>query len=161
MLELDFLIRQRAFSVKAFGVAPNLKRHIKHLESELVEVTAAPKDILEYADLYIISLDITMRAGYTPEEVYAQYYHVLPSEVSTTNLHRLISALNDNSQLIDYLEIARTVERLAESNRVTTPILRKAIELKLEVNQQRTWPDPSKLKDTEFFHHIDPDSPHL
>lgn len=44
-------------------------RPLNHMAKEVQEALAAPDDIKEYADLLILWMDATRRAGYTPLDV--------------------------------------------------------------------------------------------
>jgi hypothetical protein len=70
--KLDDLARDQAdWSERTFG--PDTLRGpiggLKHLEKEAREAQACPKDIKEYADILILWLDASRRAGFTPLDV--------------------------------------------------------------------------------------------
>jgi hypothetical protein len=70
--KLDDLARDQAdWSERTFG--PDTLRGpiggLKHLEKEAREAQACPTDIKEYADILILLLDTSRRAGFTPLDV--------------------------------------------------------------------------------------------
>lgn len=66
------LKRQKTWSEKSFGPYTRPLRTegvIDHIEKELIEVKDAPRDLEEWVDMVILSLEGAMCAGYTPREV--------------------------------------------------------------------------------------------
>lgn len=59
----------RDWSVGTFGADRSLEYNCRHIESELVEVRADPRDPVEWMDIAILAFDGAMRAGHTPEDV--------------------------------------------------------------------------------------------
>jgi hypothetical protein len=66
---VEYLQRQREFSFAVFGPNPRLRGVLDHLRKELVEVEAAPDDVLEFADVLILAFDAAMRAGHSPQAI--------------------------------------------------------------------------------------------
>lgn len=64
---VDYLRRQRAWSMRTFGSGPRTGGITKHIEKELEEIRQAPNDPDEWLDIVILALDGAWRAGYTPE----------------------------------------------------------------------------------------------
>lgn len=65
------LVRQRAFSEKAFGPGTRAKGVIAHIRKELVEIEQDPTDLFEWIDVVLLALDGAWRAGHQPEEIAA------------------------------------------------------------------------------------------
>ena len=65
------LHRQREFSYRTFGEELNLGRVISHLRKEIEEVAADSKDIFEWIDLMILTMDGAYRSGHSPEQIVA------------------------------------------------------------------------------------------
>ena len=67
-----------AWSIKTFGVRP-AAGPIAHLKAECDEIIAAPLDITEYADAYLLLQDGAARAGFKMSEIFraAQDKHVV------------------------------------------------------------------------------------
>lgn len=71
------LVEQRAFSENTFGPGARDNGILDHIEKELKEVRANPKDLYEWIDLVMLSLDGAWRAGFTPEEIAHALWHKL------------------------------------------------------------------------------------
>ncbi len=63
------LIRQIAFSSKAFGGGYRPKGIIDHIRRELGEIEQAPHDLKEWIDIVLLGLDGAWRSSHTPEEI--------------------------------------------------------------------------------------------
>lgn len=73
-MALDFekhLIRQREFSVKAFGPDRSVLGVIDHIEREIDEVRDNPGDVTEWIDIVLLACDGAMRSGHSPATVSA------------------------------------------------------------------------------------------
>lgn len=66
-----YIQKQIEWSGETFGYTERAEGICKHIEKELKEVRANPKDVLEWVDIVILALDGAWRAGYTPKEVEA------------------------------------------------------------------------------------------
>ena len=65
---VDHLLRQRLWSEKTFG--PGYRGGvIDHIRKELVEIEAAPTDLMEWIDVVILALDGAWRAGHSPAAI--------------------------------------------------------------------------------------------
>lgn len=72
MSEFDFrahLLRQREWSGRTFGPGERSKGVVDHIRKELIEIEAKPRDLSEWIDVVILSLDGAWRAGFTPDEI--------------------------------------------------------------------------------------------
>ncbi len=63
------LHRQRAFSERTFGPGLRTVGVIKHIRKELIEIEAAPGDLMEWIDVAMLALDGAWRAGHSPEAI--------------------------------------------------------------------------------------------
>jgi hypothetical protein len=63
------LRRQRDFSLRTFGPGPRAAGVCDHIRRELLEVEAAPADVVEWIDVALLAFDGALRAGHEPEEV--------------------------------------------------------------------------------------------
>lgn len=69
---MDFVYyaqRQKEFSIRAFGAGERTEGIMKHIEKEIAEVRANPKDLTEYIDIIILAMDAAWRQGYSPQEI--------------------------------------------------------------------------------------------
>ena len=65
---VDHLLRQRRWSEQTFG--PGYRGGvIDHIRKELVEIEAAPTDLMEWIDVVILALDGAWRAGHSPAAI--------------------------------------------------------------------------------------------
>lgn len=74
-LGFDFIAhirRHREFSERTFGPGPRVAGVLDHIRKELREVEAAPNDLEEWVDVWMLALDGAWRSGATPEEIVAQ-----------------------------------------------------------------------------------------
>jgi hypothetical protein len=65
----NHLIRQRQFSLHAFGPHPRLLGVASHIEKEVAEIRKDPTDIKEWIDVVILGFDGAMRAGHNPSAI--------------------------------------------------------------------------------------------
>ena len=63
---MEYLVRQMAWSLRTFGDGRRTEGLCKHIELELAEIRAKPKDLEEWIDVIQLSLDGAWRAGHTP-----------------------------------------------------------------------------------------------
>lgn len=63
------LHRQREFSANTFGPGPRISTVIAHIRKELIEVEAAPDDLMEWVDVVLLALDGAWRAGHEPAAI--------------------------------------------------------------------------------------------
>ena len=63
------LRRQREFSERTFGPGPRTNGVVAHIRKELVEIEAAPGDLMEWADVVLLALDGAWRAGHEPAAI--------------------------------------------------------------------------------------------
>ncbi len=68
---VDHLERQRTFSICTFGPGDRLNGVMEHIRQELLEIEAAPSDIMEWADLILLAFDGAWRQGFEPEDICA------------------------------------------------------------------------------------------
>ena len=68
----EYLVRQRNFSIGAFGPGLRTKGLIDHIKKELVEIEEAPTDLKEWIDVVTLALDGAWRAGHSPEAIMLQ-----------------------------------------------------------------------------------------
>jgi hypothetical protein len=66
-----FKDKHAEWSRKTFGPDGDPTGALRHLKKEVDEILADPKDVIEYADAFIILLDVIRRAGYTFEFILA------------------------------------------------------------------------------------------
>ena len=63
------LYRQRSFSMKTFGPFNRKNAVVEHIRKELREIELAPRDLEEWIDVMILSIEGAFRAGYDPEQI--------------------------------------------------------------------------------------------
>jgi len=64
------IIQYRDWNFAKFGDdGPRTERIVNHIKSELEEVLADPKDILEWVDVMLFAWQGALRAGHSPEEI--------------------------------------------------------------------------------------------
>lgn len=63
------LRRQREFSLRTFGPGPRTGTVIAHIHKELIEIEAAPGDLMEWMDAVLLACDGALRAGHSPEAI--------------------------------------------------------------------------------------------
>ena len=69
---LRHLIKQRKFSIRAFGPNSREQGVINHIKKELVEIESAPtsdEKLKEWVDVILLALDGAWRTGATPQQV--------------------------------------------------------------------------------------------
>ena len=66
---IRYIERQKIWSTKAFGPGARVGGITKHIEKELVEVRADPKDVEEWIDIVILALDGAWRSGASTSEI--------------------------------------------------------------------------------------------
>lgn len=71
----EFLRRQSDFSNRAFGAGPRTEGILDHIRKELMEIEAAPRDLMEWIDVATLALDGAMRAGHSPRAVAEALWH--------------------------------------------------------------------------------------
>ena len=64
-----YIVRQIDWSRRTFGPGERTSGVIKHIQKELQEIQANPKDIYEWVDVIILALDGAWRAGHSAEEI--------------------------------------------------------------------------------------------
>jgi hypothetical protein len=62
----DYLKRQEEWSTRTFGHAVRTKGICQHIRKELLEIEAAPHDLIEWVDVIILAMDGYWRAGGDP-----------------------------------------------------------------------------------------------
>lgn len=68
-IDVHFLHQQREWNLNTFGPGPRTEGIIDHIKRELEEVSAAPDDVTEWADVILLALAGAMRAGHGPGAV--------------------------------------------------------------------------------------------
>lgn len=68
---IKHLYRQKRFSETTFGPGPRAAGVCDHIRKELIEIEAAPNDLLEWVDVILLALDGAWRAGHAPEAIAA------------------------------------------------------------------------------------------
>lgn len=63
------LQRQRVWSERTFGPGSRAKGVVQHIRKELVEIEAAPGDLMEWIDVAILALDGAWRSGASPAQI--------------------------------------------------------------------------------------------
>ena len=63
-----YLNKHKEWSEKTFGKGTNTEGLCKHITKELDEIKESPKDATEYADVFILLIDMLWRNGLTAEE---------------------------------------------------------------------------------------------
>lgn len=66
---VDYLERQRDWSIQTFGESKRTNGVTKHIEKELDEIRENPNDLMEWIDVIILAMDGAWRAGYEPQEI--------------------------------------------------------------------------------------------
>lgn len=65
------IYRQRAFSERTFGPGARTAGVCDHIRKELLEIEAAPGDLMEWVDVILLALDGAWRTGASPEQIAA------------------------------------------------------------------------------------------
>ena len=65
----SLLWQQRIWSEKTFGPGRRVEGTVDHIQSELEEIKASPRDVEEWIDVVILAFDGAWRAGYTPDQI--------------------------------------------------------------------------------------------
>jgi hypothetical protein len=65
----DIFEKHIAWSLTTFGAGDNTEGLCKHIEKELNEIRANPKDVIEWIDVIILAFDGCWRLGYSPQEI--------------------------------------------------------------------------------------------
>jgi Protein of unknown function (DUF550) len=65
----EYVRRQREWSLKTFGEGLHTGPITEHIKKELVEITEAPTDLMEWVDVMILAMDGYQRAGGEPEDL--------------------------------------------------------------------------------------------
>ena len=68
---VDYLVRQKTFSLQTFGPSTRSKGIVDHIRRELLEIEADPGDLKEWVDVVILALDGAWRCGASPDEIVA------------------------------------------------------------------------------------------
>lgn len=63
------IIVEAAWALKTFGPGLRTDGLIDHIKKELVEIKAAPTDLVEWVDLIILAIDGATRAGHTGQQI--------------------------------------------------------------------------------------------
>jgi hypothetical protein len=79
-----YLVQQKTFSLGTFGPGTRTKGIIDHIQKELVEIEAAPKDLKEWIDVVTLALDGCWRAGHSPEAIINQLQATLERNMKRT-----------------------------------------------------------------------------
>jgi hypothetical protein len=66
---VDYIARQRAWSLRTFGPGSRLGGLLDHIRKELAEVEADPTGVEEWVDVVILALDGAWRAGHEPQRI--------------------------------------------------------------------------------------------
>ena len=66
---INYIGDQRQWSLKTFGTGPRTGGIIKHIISELQEVSEKPRDVYEWIDIIILAIDGAWRAGHDPIDI--------------------------------------------------------------------------------------------
>jgi len=66
---IGHIVRQKAFSEKAFGPGERIEGLMDHIRKELVEIEENPNDIEEWADLILLALDGAWRQRYSAVDI--------------------------------------------------------------------------------------------
>ena len=66
---IDYIERQRQWSLKTFGDGRRTKGITSHIKKELQEIESNPTDVIEWIDVVILALDGAWRSGHTAEEI--------------------------------------------------------------------------------------------
>jgi hypothetical protein len=69
---INYLRRQKRFSLRTFGPGKRTKGVTNHIRKELIEIEENPHDLKEWIDAVTLALDGAWRAGYSPEEIVSQ-----------------------------------------------------------------------------------------
>ena len=69
---LTHIRRHMEFSARTFGPGQRTAGVVDHIRKELLEVEAAPHDLEEWVDVWMLALDGAWRSGATPEQIVAQ-----------------------------------------------------------------------------------------
>lgn len=73
--QFDFVAhieRAKAFSERTFGPGHRSKGVVDHIRKELLEIEAAPLDLEEWIDVWMLALDGAWRTGATAQQIVAQ-----------------------------------------------------------------------------------------
>lgn len=63
------IYRQRQFSAETFGPGERALGIVDHIRKELLEILAAPTDLMQWVDVILLGLDGAWRAGFSPEQI--------------------------------------------------------------------------------------------
>jgi len=66
---VQHLKTQREFSAATFGPGSRTAGVVDHIRKELLEIEAAPDDLMEWVDVILLALDGAWRSGATPVEI--------------------------------------------------------------------------------------------
>ena len=69
VIDAEFLDRVRAFGTRTFGPDRLTRTVTEHIRSELAEITAAPTDVTEWADVVLLALAGAWRAGHDSQAI--------------------------------------------------------------------------------------------
>lgn len=68
---VSHVARQMAFSLKTFGPGERTEMVVEHIRKELIEITEAPQDLMEWIDVVLLGLDGAWRTGAGPAQIAA------------------------------------------------------------------------------------------
>lgn len=74
---IDYILRQQAFSERAFGPGDRAHGVLDHIQKEIYEVKQDPRDLKEWVDIVTLALDGAWRAGHSPEAICEQLNRTL------------------------------------------------------------------------------------
>ena len=66
---VTYIQDQQVWSAGTFGPGPRTEGICRHIEKELAEIRADPKDLMEFIDVLILAIDGAWRAGYFADEI--------------------------------------------------------------------------------------------
>ena len=138
------LIRQREFSLKTFGPGARTKGVCDHIRKELLEISVAPKDIMEWVDVIILAFDGTWRAGILPSSVVASMgFFAFPrldmAEIIEEILETLIVIEAGNGGM--WVDVANLALLALEKQGWPREAVWHAVVAKQIKNESRRWPD--------------------
>lgn len=65
----EYLRNQLAWSLNTFGPNARLQGVVKHIRKELIEIEAAPTDLMEWIDVAILAFEGAWRSGHSITEI--------------------------------------------------------------------------------------------
>lgn len=95
---VEYFNAKDQWSFKTFGPGARAEGICKHIEKELIEVRAKPRDLSEWADIIILASDGAARAGFTGAEIWAEMQRKL-----NVNMCRTWPAPGPEDQAIEHV----------------------------------------------------------